>query len=340
MYYVYCGSYFPLLFALYLRGQGKEIKIITGNKDVIKYCQTENINYIPLEFVMPTVTSLYRFYILKKKLDEIIEEHGKKQDKFFLMGNIKTYDFFYLAKELSIRKNIVYYKPISRQLKKYKPSKSKPIFFRGAIMKFFLKQIMDLDLIYYEGSNGDPVFGVDEKFLKKYNILKYKPNISSEDLILEVVKKSKSNYKEYDNFIIDKGPLSNYITFDSVKRLYEKLFELPLDFAFKKHPSPIIQKDHSETEFYEPFSRCDEIPRYIPAELFFNNVRKNVISLVSDALVTASKLQHLKSIALLELVEWHRDPCKKELKEYLIEASNNKILFPNNFEELKEILLS
>ena len=340
MNYVFCGAYKALLFALYFKSLGEKTTVVTYNKDIIKYCTAENIDYIKFDFIRPKITSISKVFALKKTLDETLEKIDMENgDRFFLSGLAKGYDFFYLAKELS-KKGVGYYKHTEGKVKKFKPPRFKPIFIRGGIMRLMLKLVMNLDLMYYRADIKSPYFGIDDEFLKKYNIVEFAPDTDIEELILEAIKKSKINYKEYDNFIIDKGPLSDYIKFDSIKRLHEKLFELPLDTAFKKHPSPIIQKDHSEAEFYEPFNRCDEIPRYIPAELFFNNVRKNVISLCSVALITASKLQHLKAVALLDLVKWYDESYKKEWRERLTKASDNKILFPSNFEELKEILLS
>lgn len=338
MNYILGGAYKALLFALYLKNLGKEITIVTYNKDIIKYCTAENIDYIPFERLRPTITSLHKLYTLKKMLNGIIEKIDiKRSDKFFLLGNIKAYDSFYLAKELS-RKSVGYYKNVDRELKKYKAPKSKPIFFRGAIIKFFLKFVMSLDLIYYEGNNGNPVFGIDDKFLRKYNILEYKPNVSSEDLILDVVKKSKSNYKEYDNLIVDEEPLS-MIKFSSIKDLYQNILRLPLDFAFKKHPHSSNLNDQIDLSYYKIFKKCEEIPKYIPVELFCNNIKKNVIAVFSTALTTASRLQHINAISLLELVEWYHKPSKKHFKRQLIKDSKNNIIFPNSFEELKEILL-
>ena len=71
----------------------------------------------------------------------------------------------------------------------------------------------------------------------------------------------------------------------------------------------------------------------------FNSIKKNVISVFSTALITASKFDHLKAISMMELVDWYHKPYKIEFKNHLIEESKNKIIFPKNFEELKELLL-
>lgn len=341
MIYIFCGAYKALMFALYIKNLGKRITIITYNKDIMRYCIEENIDYIKIEFIRPKVTSIYKVFTLKKVLDNIIKKIDfSKENAFILFGDAKAYDSFYLAQEFS-KKGVVYYKNPDRKSKKYKAPKFKPIFFRGGIIRIVLKLILRLDLIYYRSDIRSPCFGIDDNFLKKNNIVEYEPNIPSEELILEAVKKSKSNFKEFDNLIIDDGgPLENIIKFDSTIKLYEKLFRLPIEFAFKKHPKPTTQESQSDLSFYELFKHCEELPNYIPVELFCNNIKKNVISIFSTSLITASQLQHLKAVSLLELVDWYDESYKKELKNYLMKESKNKIIFLNGFEELKKILLN
>jgi len=352
MNYVYCRAPKPLLFALYLKNVlGEEITLVTCDKDMISYCDIENIKYIQFElkdtqfeFGKYKIPSINKLSALKRTLDDVIKkiDIGKK-DSFFLVGlKIKGYDSYYLAKKLS-KKGVVYYRnPHDREINIYKPPRYKPIFFRGEILRIFLKIVFGLDLMYYE-YNNNPTLGVDDKFFKKYNIVEYLPSVSSIELDLDTIKKSKSSYKEYDNVIIDDlAPLENITKFDSTKKLYEKLFNLPIDFAFKKHPipTPIMPENQLSKSYYKIFKHLEEIPRYIPAELLCNNIKRSVISIHSVTLITASQLPHLKAISLLELVDWYHESYKKEFKNYFIKNSENKIIFPNSFEELKEILLN
>jgi len=341
--YIVGGAYKSLLFALYLKNiLGEKITIITYKKDVIRFCEAENIDYIKIKRVKFTASTLYEVFTLKKTLDDLIEEiEIKKEDKIFLLSNAKGYDFFYLAKELS-NKCIGYYKNPDKELKIFKPPRFKPIFIRGAVIKSVLKLVLDLDLIYYRGNNENPYLGIGEKYLDRNNIIRYASDISSEDIILEVVKKSKLNFKEFDNLIIDQGPLINRVRFDTMRMLYKNLLDLPIDFSFKRHPRSTTQEpqlDLNSNDYYELFKNCDELPRYIPVELFCSNVKKNVIALFSTSLIPISQLKHLKAISLLELVEWVNTSWKNEVKDHLIKKSNNKILFPKSFEELREIII-
>lgn len=339
MIYVLCGAYKALLFALYLKQLGKDITIVTYNKNTIKYCSEEKIKYIPFEFFQIGFFSFHKIPAFKKMLDSLIKKIDiKKNDHFFLLGNINGFDFFYLAKELS-RKGKGHYKNPDKELEKFKPSKMKPFFFRGGIVRFLMKCFLGLDLIYYSGTNNSPAFGIDNSFLKKYNIVEYEPDIPSEEMILEAVKNNKTNYKEYEILIIDDALLTNTIKIDSLKKTYENLFALPVKFVFKKHPKFMLINKTQRSSIYSLFNNCEEAPSYIPVELLCNNIKKAVISVASMSLIPASQLNHLKAVSLLELVEWHDPSWKKESKDRLNEKSKNKILFPKSYEELRKILL-
>ena len=339
MNYILCASYKTLLFALHLKYKGKKITVVTYNKDLIKFCETENIDCIEFEFIRPKVSTFYQFFKLKKMLDATIKKIDiQKGDTFFLLGKTKGYSQYYLSKELS-KKNKGYYKDSDRKQKIYKAPRSKPIFFRGVIMRFLLKTFLGLDIIYYIGNNGDPILGISDEFLKKYNIDEFEPNISSEELIIDTVKNYKNNYKKIDNLLIIDDPLS-MVKFDSIRAVYNKIYDLPLKFASKNHPRPIEKSEKTYSHYYDLFKNYEEVPRYVPVELFCNNIRKNVIAVLSTALITASKFQHLKAISLLELVDWYHQPSKEDFKQDFIKNSNNKIIFPKTYEELEELLMN
>jgi len=340
MNYVFSAGYKSLLFALYLKNiLGKEIIIVTYSTDVEKYCKAEKLNYIFINQFRPRITSIFKLKAFKKILDDVIKKIDMNKEDIYIMTGIAIgYEQFYLAKEIS-KKGDVYNRMLMRELRIYKTSGLKQIFIRGILYKYIIKIVLGLDIMFYE-SNKDPRVGIDNDFMEKYNIRDYAPSLNTEEMVFEAVKKSKSNYKEYDNLIIDQGTLVNIIKPDSIKKLYKNLFELPLEFAFKKHPKSVTQITQSELSFYKTFKCCGELPNYIPVELFYNNIKKNVLSIFSASLITAAKLEHLKTISLLELVDWRHESYKKEWINHLKEESENKILFPKTFEELKELLLN
>jgi len=334
--YVFCVAYRSLLFALYLKKKGKKIKIITYNKNIIKYCKKEKIGYIKYNQIVINGSSFYKIFAFKKNLDRLVERMDFcEKDFFYLTGKTKALNVFYLSKSLSKKGNVYYY-PMSTAGggKRYKPEKYKPVFLRGEILRFLVKIILDIDLIYYQG-HGIPIIGVDDKFLKKYNIVEYVVDMPYEDIILDTVRKYKSNYKVFDNLIIGQGSLKNIIKFDSLAEIYKNLSELIGESAFKKHP---IQSKGAGGLSRKLFKDCEGMPEWVPVELYFNNIKKNVISVYSASLSIASQFSHLRAISLLELVEWYDESFKKDVKKMLMEKSSNKILFPNSFDELKEII--
>lgn len=338
MEYIFCGAYESLLFALYLKEMGKKITIVTDNNNIGKYCEIENIKYIKFEKISVTPPTTYKVFSLKKILDNILEKMVlKNSDCFYLTTESKAYNAFYLAKELS-KKGVVYFYNPGIKLEKYKYPRNKPFFIRGGITRFVLKLFLNLDLIYYN-SRGTPCFGIDDAFIKKHNITKYKLDISSDEIGLIVAKRSKFDCKKFDNLIIGQGILNDVIKIDSLGDIYRNILNLPVEFVFKKHP---VQKSNklSDLSFHTIFEKCYNIPEYIPVEIIFNNIKKDVISVYSVALINASKFKHLKSISLLNLVDWENKSFKKEIKDYLITESNNNILFPKKFKELEKIILN
>jgi len=267
-----------------------------------------------------------------KKL--ILKIDFKEDDVFFLTGKVKCIEALYLAKQLSKKGKIYYYSACIFPVKKiYKASKHKPFFFRGGILKIIYRLFLGLNLIYYE-KDCSPCFGVDDIFLKKYDIEKYKIDIPFEKLIYGVAKDSKNGFVGYDNIIIDQGLMPSHIESNHLMKMYEKILKLPYIFTFKKHPLQSLNPEYAP--FYEIFKSCDVAPTYIPSEIL--NVRNSVIATWSTTLITASKIPYLKSISLLEMVQWHNESFKKEMKEKLIKQSDNKILFPRNIKELERFM--
>ena len=241
-----------------------------------------------------------------------------------------------MAKELAKKGSVIYKDPHDQILEKYVPKKNKPVFFRGFIIKNLLHYVYGLDLIYYKLLKS-PSLGIDDSFLKKHNIKIFEPNEIYHKMSFEGIKNSKRNCRDFDTLIIDSGSLENRVVQESVDAVFEKILKLPVEFAFKKHPSK--EQNHPDMPYYTIYDQCEEIPSYVPVELFYNNIKRNVVSINSASLIMASQLQHLKVISLLELVDWCQESLKKENKQNLIEKSNNKILFPTSFEELKKIML-
>ena len=339
MNYVFCGAYRPLFFALYLRDMGEDVTVITYNEAVRDFCADTSIKCVHFELVRPAIKTIYQVITLKNRMDNLIKKIDfRTNDSFYLLANMVSYEAFYLAKKLS-KKGKAYFKNPEREFKIYHGKLTKE-FIKMNVIKYLLKIFLGLELMFYE-TNNNPRFGIDDKFLEKHNILKTYLDKDYDQLILEVSKKSNIPQKQYDNLVIDQGSgATSVIDYSSLINIYRSLLALPLEFAFKKHPEPI--KVGVETQILDEglLKDCGEIPENIPVELVFNSIKRNVISAFSTSLIVASQMEHLKAISLLELVEWYNQAYKTEFKNYLVQKSNNSIIFVNSFEELKEILLN
>jgi len=330
MNYIFCGGYKGLLFALYIKKLGKEITIITSNKDTIKYCRAENIKFISFKRRRISPKSVYKIFSFKKRLDEVLKEINiQKDDCFFMTGLFKSYDFFYLAKNLSkIGKG--YYKITGGVMKKYKSPWYKPIFVGGGIVRIAMKFVLGLDMIYYRAEEKAPFLGINQDFLKKYNIKEYEPNKSSKEMFFELTKEHKIRYGNHDNLFIDDDLLGITKT-GEMEKFYEVFNKLSYDVAIKRKPLARGAKGEEDEE-------KNAFPVYVPVELLFNSVNKNVISICSTALIPASQLGNLNVISLINLVEWNDEAYKKQYIKYLEKESKNKILFPKSFEEFEKLL--
>ena len=339
MNYIFCPSYSSVFFALHLKNSGKEIKIITDNISVKKYCRTADIECIYFDYIGVPITRPYKVLILKSIMDNLIKKIGvKKEDNFYLLDNSFTINGFYLAKKWS-KKGNVYFNNLERSFNIYKENKHLNLnlsFLARMDLKYLFKIFMGLDLIFLE-VNSAPIFGINDKFLVKNKIKKISLNKNLKELQLDAMRKSHIKQKECDNLIIIEGLVSGIVNGASVKKMYENLLKIPYKFAVKHHPR-VIMIEKSGDMFEEYFIDCEEFPNYIPVELLFNNVRKNVISIFSTSLIPASQLEHVKSISLLELVEWTNPSYKKEVYDFLIKESNNRIIFVKSFEELSKLL--
>ena len=354
MNYVFCGSYGDLFIALDLKKSGKEITIVTYSEDIKEYCITVNIKFIYFEIIRPgfrlTVNPITLIWLvmkalrdvvnLKNSLDTLIREiNFREEDSFYILTRLIAYEEFYLAKKLAKKgKGTVYYSQIAwKDFKIYK-AKFTRVFFENLFTKYLLRIFLGLDLIFYD-LNSVPRYGINDKFFQKNNIIKIAHDRDYVEFILDIVKKTETGQKRYDNLLIgESSGIISIMKYDSIRNIYEHLADLPVEFVLKKHPKHGEVKLQIEILYEELFKNCEELSEYTPVELFLNNIRKNVIAIASTPLIVASQLDHLRAISLLELVEWYHESYKSEMRNSLIKASKNRIIFVKDFQELKEIL--
>lgn len=334
---------------MYLKNKGKEIKVITPDRDLKKFCEYTNIESIYFESFDPWfIGEFYKIPKRKKILDDLIRKIDfGVNDNFYLLNNVGSIEGYYLAKEFSkvgnvYNKNSAEEVPHStiniKTLKNIRKSFYQFFIMGKVYLKILYKMFLGLDIVFY--SIGVPSVGIDEDFLKKHKIKTTMPDKNYEELKLDVIKNSSILDKNYENVFLGPDLLKGSIKFESIKRGYKKILDLPIEFVIKKHPNKELwQLSNKEKNVFTLFKDYEEIPRYIPVELTFGNIEKNVVSVFSEALITASRFKNLKSISLLDLFEWERNSRKEEVRQWLIKESNNGILFPKNFNELEELLI-
>jgi len=326
--YVNCPSYRSLFFAIYLHDKGEKVVVVTLNNNVKRFCKKVGIDYIflpkPINKSLNFLNLLFRF---RRRVNDILNKINiQKSDRFYLLDNCFTLEGFYFVKKFS-EKGEVLFSCLYDHVLPFKGGFSINWFMR-VILKFIVKYVLDIKLIFRD-VNSKPVLGINKDFLDTYGI--HEVDIDYGKIKAKVVKKSSLKLEMHDNLFIDQGLLSlNILNKESVLNLYKNLFSMKIDLAIKEHPNFKTESNlYIEKVFYQD---------YVPVELIFGNIKKNIISIYSSSLISASEFKNIKAISLLELVEWKNKIYKQKTKQKLVKVAKNKIIFVKSFDELKRIL--
>lgn len=339
MNYIFCPSYESLFFALHLKvKENKEVRIITYNESVKKFCGL--IETKCFFFELPRFRHFYKLWFLKKDLDRLLKLIDiKKEDNFFFFGSYLAYSGFYLAKEWA-KKGNVFFKELELKfpkLSKDSPYKKLYILWAKIYYRVLMRLILGINFSLYNAENIKIIPGIDEKFLKKNKIGYLKLKKTMNQLAAELAEYKLFDVGRWENLFMPDYQMITLAKGDSLLTLYKRLQKLPCEIAVK--PRPIVKGSAARLkQTQQVFSNFKILPYYIPAELLFSNVKKNVLAVSSSGLIAASKIKRLKAISLLELVEWQNRKDRQYLKDYLIEQSNNEIIFVRDFKELKKIM--
>ena len=328
--YINCPSYASLFLAIHLKNKGQRVKVTTINNSVKKFCKFVDISYISIPQLIVSLRAPHKIYEFKRKVNSIILDINiNKNDKFYLLDNSFTIEGFYLAKKFSQRCS-VFYQCLEKHIQPYRGILFNLKGLKRIIARIIIKKVLGISLVFKD-VNKKPIFGIDEEFLYENSIKRLKPNIDLKRLKLKVINKNYVSLKKYDNLIVDQGLLdTHYVKHDSIIRLYKNLFSYNFDFVIKIHPNFKNTKSL--------FINYPKYPDYIPVELLFGNIKKNVISVYCTSLITASRFRNIKAISLLELVEYENESYKQKIRKMLSEESDNKIIFVKSFDELKKLL--
>jgi hypothetical protein len=258
----------------------------------------------------------------------------------YFFGSSFALDMFALIKMLS-KTNYIYF--LDYDTKRIYLAWCKYFNFRYIILKIIYNLIYKLD-IKFININERPIATLSDQFFSKAKIIKLKMTEYSYDV--EIFKKYILTNKEV---IINKRVLLldddcylfSYCSGEELRRILNKLKKM-LDSYFLK--SEILFKKHPNDTFYNKqfnsiYDDYTEYPYYIPAErIFLEQNIKLVVGGFSNVLGIASKHYNIKSIAYIKLIPFRHEEFKDHVIRILKEESDNKIDFPDSWEELNSLL--
>jgi hypothetical protein len=335
--YIYCPSYGSLFFALHRRQKGIDIKIITHNECIRKFCEDFNIAVYYFNYPRPLKLFIPMTHIFfKRSLDKFIETSGfTKSDKLFILDNAFEIFGFYIAQQYS-KIGIVHFHLLGREFPIFFPRKKiDALYFIFLIQSKIFRYFWDIDLII-RNTHGKPTFGIDENFMKKNHISYFIPDKELIELKFDVVKKFSIPMKHYQILIATDGGMKGIVNEDTLSDIYMKISSNVSSLIVKSHPRIKLGLDENSYEL--SLNKFEHISECIPVELALNNVDKCVISVFSSVLPFTARIDRIKAISLLDLVEWNSIEYMEEVRNMLNKESDNKILFPKTIDELFEII--
>lgn len=190
----------------------------------------------------------------------------------------------------------------------------------------------DIGMVEFLGSRF-PI--IPEKFMLK----KVHRIVSREerDIMLKDV-----NYSNFNIFNADKYDVIYFGHNAKGVRASQDVLKYELDKVFS-----LLNKFFTESKIaskYHPGRVNDTIIKvgviledYIPAQFLINKTTKLFISIFSTSLTHVEKGT---VVSLLDLISVRDQELKRSLKERLIKASKEKILFPKSLDELEKILIT
>lgn len=246
---------------------------------------------------------------------------------------------FALIKILS-RTNIVYFLDCDKRISPiwYKLYKLKSI---ALLVLGYLFYKVDIKIVNVD---DNPVPTLSNRFFKKLKIKR----ITDQEYPYDIEIISKYNFVN-SNITADKCVVlldddcysfSSFsgVEFQGILSKLKKLIELNYiksEILFKRHPNPAFHKK----EFSLIYSDYSECPYYVPADfIFLEPTIRCVIGGFSTTLGIAAKYYNVKAISYIKLVSFRSEGYKNRVIKILEAESDNKIVFPDSWEELNSLL--
>ena len=320
--FFYCNSYQSLYIVLDLFQKGENVVLMSSKRDILKTCDEIGIKSYELTFFSDN-EFLDNSKKIKKYLKKVIELiNGCKLH--FTHTQFDLFCFLLVSEYSKESKPIEFY-DIELVLD---PMKLK--FSRNYIYALYKKLRLQINYklpIEIRNLWGKAVLSISNDFLKSDSIHQNCIKTNYYEMIVSTVKEIKLNYGNSSIMFLGQNySRSKQLNQNTLLKLYSFLENLEMDV---KHHPYMQEEDIFENHY--------SLPTYLPSELLYTS-KKIVISINSVGLITAAFMEGVKSISLMNLVTIIDPDTRDKIKKYLIKESKGKILFPESYKELNELI--
>ncbi|MGV8058413.1 MAG: hypothetical protein AB2L12_10375 [Smithellaceae bacterium] len=277
---------------------------------------------------------------IKPAIKKLFEDNFKavRNSHFFCCGHVSDLILFSLVKLLAKQNNIVFLN----------------IFYSDTYICYSLKSLLllvhtwlfyDIDVsIRCSVINKSPQIYLSELFFKKINAQLYEFKYHYDPSLLQKYYPIPTSYTsdkkimwlDDDSCIYERKMQSHSLTcLKAIKSIVDSNFANN-EVLYKRHPS---QEFHSKG-FAAIYSDYLELPSFINADFVISNPNiKFILGGFSAVLCTAAKNSNIKAISYVKMIPFEDQNFTRHMVEYWMKESDQKILFPDSLEELKNMIV-
>jgi hypothetical protein len=324
MKFFYCQSYQIFNLALF-ESDNEDITVITSTKNIIDACKYLNIPYI--EHVCFTrFDIIFKKYRINKSVRKILTIVGNSE-LHFSHTQFAVFCFILIA-EGNRRKSNIFFHNFEFVYPRIYNIKRLNLLGLGTYI-----QVLLLKLLYgipFELAKVPLTYIISLRLdfiCQNFSIINDKDEYNLKTL--EFFKKQKFIDININNLFIAQVFEGNkqLINENKLNQVLEKINNS--EWHVKLHPR--LSKSSVLINKMIP------LETYIPVEMFFNSIKQNIVSFHSASLITASSFDNVCVISLIKLVGIDSDFRDKVISD-LSKKSNNKIHFPESFEDFEKII--
>jgi len=301
----------------------QDVIVITSSKNIIKACEYFKISCISHKRF--TFKQMITDHIeVKRKVNDLIETIGN-DPLHFSHTQFAVFCFILVSAMFKIKKKIVFHDFEYVYKKKHFSLFSKDMVYIS-ILVFLMKVLYHVPLEIRDAGKALPIsMPLDYILSNASQVMNEKDRYFLKTL--EGIKETKMTSFKIDSILIDQGfDQQNYYIQDEVSKIIELITDYNVEI--KAHPKML-------SKYLALFKT--PLPEYVPVEFYFPVVNNCVISCHSSSLITATHFDNLKVISLIDIIGKNND-IMREARSHLLENGNDKILFPKNIKELRELL--